>query len=415
MPAPFGVVGLSHRTAPLEVRSRVTIPPDAIPDFLALAKANDVPECVVLSTCNRTEIYYSGTEAEVVRTLLAGYAEVPLEELRPFLYEKGCVCAACHLFRVTSGLDSAVLGETEIVAQIKEAWRSGTTGPVLDLLFQRGLETSKRIRTETELCRNVTSTGSLAVREAEHRIGSLKDRRSLVLGAGKIAERVVRELRSRESCDVRIVNRTFSKADLLADKPGFEAVPFDFLHAELLEADVVFATVAATAPILSRELIGQLSEARQGRPLVVIDLGVPPNVENGSLAIGIDVVNLDEITAGCAENSERRMAAIPFALEILEEELGRFGAALTERAAAPTIRALIARGEAIRSRNVEWAKERLEGLTEREIRVVEEMARRMMIGLLEAPIDSLKGELAGHEHRAVVERLFLLDGGPSDR
>jgi glutamyl-tRNA reductase len=396
----------------------VSLSADAIPAFLELAQASGVPECVVLSTCNRTEVYYSGAEAETVRALLAGYSEVPLDELRPFLYEKACVCAACHLFRVAGGLDSAVLGETEIVAQVKEAWRiageCGTTGSMVDLLFQRGLEASKRIRTETELCRNVTSTGSLAVREAEQRVGDLAERRSLVLGAGKIAERIVRELESRGASDVRIVNRTLERAADLSKGRAATAVPFDRLQDELVRADVVFATVGAASPILSRELLERVSEARGGAPLPVVDLGVPPNVEQGPLAAGVELVNLDAIMAGCAQGSERRMAAIPSALEILEAELGRFGSALAHRAAAPTIRALVGRGEAIRERNLAWARERLEGLSEREMRVVEEMARRMMIGLLEAPIEGLKGELAASEHRAVVERLFLLNGGTDD-
>jgi glutamyl-tRNA reductase len=285
---------------------------------------------------------------------------------------------------------------------------------MVDLLFQRGLEASKRIRTETELCRNVTSTGSLAVREAEQRVGDLAERRSLVLGAGKIAERIVRELESRGASDVRIVNRTLERAADLSKGRAATAVPFDRLQDELVRADVVFATVGAASPILSRELLERVSEARGGAPLPVVDLGVPPNVEQGPLAAGVELVNLDAIMAGCAQGSERRMAAIPSALEILEAELGRFGSALAHRAAAPTIRALVGRGEAIRERNLAWARERLEGLSEREMRVVEEMARRMMIGLLEAPIEGLKGELAASEHRAVVERLFLLNGGTDD-
>lgn len=415
LPAPFGVVGLSHRTAPLEMRSRVSLPTEEIPAFLELARANGVPECVVLSTCNRTEVYFSGAEAETVRTLLAGFAEVPLAELRPYLYEKPCVCAACHLFRVASGLDSAVLGETEIVAQVKESWRiateAGTTGPIVDLLLQRSLEASKRIRTETELCRNVTSTGSLAVREAEQRVGSLVNRRLLVLGAGKIAERVLRELESRGATNVRLVNRTFERAQALAEGRTAVAAPFESLAEELRQADVVFATVGAAIPVLSRDL---LARARNGRALTIVDLGVPPNVEIGPLPSGVEVVDLDAILAGCAQNSERRLAAVPSALQILEAELGRFGAALSQRAAAPTIRALVARGEAIRERNVAWARERLDGLSEREMRVVEDMARRMMIGLLEAPIEGLKGEFASSEHRAIIERLFLLNGGSED-
>jgi glutamyl-tRNA reductase len=416
--APFGVIGLSHHTAPREVRSRVGVAPDALPGMLDTARSIGIRECVILSTCNRTEIYYSGTDAETVRSLLARHAGVTVEELALHLYEKACVCAACHLFRVTSGLDSAVLGESEIVAQVKEAWRvaasCGMTGPNIDLLFQRGLEASKRIRTETELCRNVTSTGTLAVRAAQKRVGGFDRAEVVVLGAGAIGERVVRELRSAGATRVTVLNRTESRAAALADRWGFESGPLAGLEDRLTMADVVFATVGAATPILPTELLARVSADRDTRRLTIVDLGVPANAEPGSGIAGIEILDLDRLLVESSENSERRRGAVPAALVILDEELARFGTALTERAAAPTIRALLERSDEIRERNVEWAKSRLGHLGEREIRVVEEMARRMMIGILEAPIEGLKTEFAAQKHRDVVERLFDLNGGSTN-
>jgi len=422
--APFGVVGLNHRTAPLTVRSRVGVSPDAVPEFLAAAREFGLAECAVLSTCNRTELYFSGGEMDEVAAFLAHQAGIPVEELRPHLYEKHCVCAACHLFRVAAGLDSAVLGETEIVAQVKEAWRAateaGTAGPMIDLLFQRSLESSKRIRTETDLCRTVTSTGSLAVRTVQARLGDLTDRRLVVLGAGKIADRILKDLRVLGARNVRVLNRTHERAVELAERCGATAVPLNRMECEVAQADAVFATVGAATPILTQDVLGAVSEAREGAALLIVDMGVPPNVEMGALPTGIDVVDLDRLVAACAANSEIRLSAIPLALEILDHELARFGEALVERAAAPTIKALVQRGENIKRRNVEWAREKLGHLGDKEMRVVEEMARRMMIGLLQAPIEGLKGELSAQEHRHVVERLFALDpslsnGGSGDR
>jgi glutamyl-tRNA reductase len=372
----------------------------------------------VLSTCNRTEIYFSGAESETVKELIARYSEIPVQELSPHLYEKACVCAACHLFRVTAGLDSMVLGETEIVAQVKDAWKTsanaGLTGPNIDLLFQRSLEASKRIRSETALCRNVTSTGSLAVRAARAQFGSFDGAEIVVLGAGTIGERVVRELRSAGAQRVTVLNRTETRAAALADRWGFEGGSLGGLEDRLTMADVVFATVGASTPILKHDLLRRVSADREERKLVIVDLGVPANVENRGAIPGIEVMDLDRLLLECSENSERRKAAVPHALAILDEELARFGAALTERAAAPTIRALLERSDEIRERNLTWAKERLGDLDERKMRVVEEMARRLMIGLLEAPIEGLKSELAAQKHRDVVERLFDLNGGSGD-
>lgn len=390
-----------------------------MPCFLERLRTRGVSECVVLSTCNRTEVYFVGGSRATVIEMLAERAGMSAEELRSNLYAKACVCAACHLFRVVSGLDSAVLGETEIVAQVKEAWRSatqaGTSGRSLDLLFQRSLEAGKRIRTETDLCRTVTSTGSLAVRELQRRIDDIRDARIVLLGAGKIAERILKDLHAAGAREVRIVNRTQERAEALAATYSATASPFTNLIAELSSADAVFATVGAETPVLSTALLGHVDIQREGRRLVVIDMGVPPNVERGLDLPSMEIVGLERLSEQCDANSEVRAAAVPVALEILDEELARLANTMTERTAAPTIQALVEHGEAIRQRNLDWARERLGHLDAKEMRVVEEMARRLMIGLLQAPIESLKTELVASEHREMVERLFSLSGGSSDR
>ena len=418
IPAPFGVIGLSHHTAPAEIRERVALTQDGVVAFLKRAIESGVRECVVLSTCNRTEVYYAGAEAELVTSLIAERAGMPATQLGPYLYDKACVCAACHLFRVSAGLDSAVLGEAEIVAQVKDAWRLaqdlGTSGSSLDHLFQRGLETGKRIRTETDLSRTATSTGTLAVRLAERAGIELTSAKCLVLGAGKIGERVARELNDRGAGEIQVLNRTIEKATTLAEEVNAKFGGLDELEASLVRADVVFATVGAELPILTGELLTRVRTARESRNLVIVDLGLPTNVEPGICREGLQLIPLEEILKEGSENSDRRNSAIPAALDILDQELARFGVSLTERAAAPTIRALVQRGDEIRKRNVGWAKERLPDLSEKELRVVEEMARRMMIGLLETPIQGLKSHLAAQQHREVVERLFELNGGSNN-
>lgn len=408
---PF-VVGLNHRTTPLDLRSRISA---ACGDGTAmLGKADEfgLVELAILSTCNRVEIYGVG-RAEAAIDLLATQAGVPAAELQAHLYVKRGPCSACHLFRVASGLDSAVLGETEIVAQVKKTWREAkdakTSGAFTELVFPRSLEASKRVRSETELCRNVTSPFTLGVRRMEETLGGLAGRRILILGAGMVAERILKELPG--SADARVLNRTHQRALDLGLKYGATAVETRELEAELVAADAVFATLGAPTPLLTQALLARVAETR-GRVLPIVDFGVPTNVEEGSDA---DVTSLAQLTEACAANLENRLAAVPAAMDILEEELVRFEETQAKRRAAPTIRALIEQGEVVKRRNVEWARERLGNLDEREIKVVEEMARRMMIGLLQSPIDRLSGELSAQEHRDIAERLFGIGGGNSDR
>lgn len=408
IPAPFGVVGLSHRTASAELRNRASISGDQTQGFLRMAIESGLTECVVLSTCNRTEIYYSAGDVAIVRKLIADHAGVPVAEIQPHLFEKACVCAACHLFRVVSGLDSIVLGETEIVAQVKDAWKRstelGTSGPTLDLLFQRGLEASKRVRSESELCRNVTSTGSLAVREAAKGAIPLRDATVLVVGAGKIAERILKDLAIVGAKKVSVLNRTLDHAEELAARFGVEAASLEDLPSAIKKADVVFGTIGAPTPVITAAM---LDTSLRGS-LVVVDLGVPPCVEIGVDISDVRVVRLDDLKETCDDNSVRRQAAVPDALEILDQELDRFGPALAERAAAPTIRALMEKGEEIRNRNLAWAKDRIGEVSDKQWRIVEELAKRMTLGLLQTPIEGLKSHLAGAQHRDVVERLFDL-------
>ena len=401
------MVGLSFRTAPLEVRGRFALDARA---FAREARERGLRECVVLATCNRLEVYYAGGSASVAVEMLAREAGMAAPALWEHLYEKHCGCAACHVFRVASGLDSAVLGETEIVAQVKAAWglsrEEGMVGPMLDLLVQRALEASKRVRTETDLCRAVTSTASLAVRTVRDRLGGFVGRRAVVLGAGQIARRLVLELRD-AGAEVSVVNRTLTRAEDLAGLAGAEAHPMEALEVEVSRADAAFAAATVAEPILTQEMMARVSARRGGFPLPVVDMGVPPNVEAGVA----NVVDIDALSTQTAEAEGLRLSSLPPALAILEEELAKFHATLAARTAGPTIRALVQRGDEIRTRNVEWARERLSGLSEKEMRVVEEMARRLTIGLLEAPIDGLKGELSAREHRHVVEQLFGLEAG----
>ncbi len=411
--APFGVVGLSYKTAPKELRSKVGISKDDLPIMLARAHAAGLTECAILSTCNRTEIYFAGAEPKIVENLLAEHAGVPTEQITEHLYVRSCFCAACHLFRVTAGLDSAVLGESEIVAQVKEAKslarKSEMMGPMLDLLFRRAMEASKRIRAETELCRNVVSVATLAVREAES--PESRNQTFALLGAGKIATRIAKELAPLHRGKTVVVNRSAENAKPLAALLKANVRGLESLEATLVEADVVFAAIGAGQPVIDEELFARVISARGSRPLLLVDLGLPPNSSVDDLPPSVRLVGLEDLTYQSAANEEARNDAVQPSLSILDEELKRFGEALVEQAASPTIRALMQLGENVSKRNLEWALEKLPELDAKHVRVLEELMRRTVIGMLESPINTLKTDIAWAERRHLIENLFAVGGG----
>ena len=403
----FGVIGLSYRTAPLDLRGRMSFDRDGARAFLAEVRQHWVEECMVLSTCNRTEIYYTSASERAIIGLLASRAGVSAADLQPHLYLKRGLEAASHLFRVASGLDSAVLGETEIVAQIKQAWQIANdehmAGAGLGLTLQRSMVVSKRVRTETDLCRGVTSTASLAIQTAARRLGSLSGKRVLVLGAGQIAERLVKELHVLQPAGFQVLSRTQASAQRLADLYGAEAGSLEGLTDALEGADVVFSALTSPEPVITDRTLPSSGS------LFIVDLGVPANVQITEPRAGVESVHIDSLSAECELNGLRRAGAVPAALDILEAELTRLNTDLVSRSASPTIKALVDQAEGIRSQNLDWAMSRLDDLDPRQRKVVEDLSIRIIKGLLQAPIEGLKGELATRDHRQVITRLFQLE------
>lgn len=409
---PFGVIGLSYRTASLDLRGRASFGGDSSIQLLQLLRDHGINESMVLSTCNRTELYFAGPDHELVTRLFAAAAKTDLDEIRPHLYFKKSLCAACHLFRVVSGLDSAVLGETEIVAQVKNSWKIaedfGSCGPGLSLLLQRAMEVNKRVRTETDLCRGVTSTATLAVLQAQAHLGTLEGRNVVLVGAGQIAERVCKDLRLLSVGRLKILNRTPEKAERLASLYGGTVGFLAELEAEMVKADVVITAVTSKQALIDDALIAKVCERRPHSQLL-IDLGVPSNVQLHTPRGDVDVLDIDTLGTTCSENMGRRAQAVPVALDILDEEILRMRTDLTVRSASPTIKALVNSAEQIRRQNLDWAMERLPELTAKERKIVEDLSNRIIKGLLQAPIQGLKHELTAAEHREIVSKLFRLE------
>ncbi len=412
--SPLCVIGISFQLVPAEVRGLLSLTGDRARKVLELSVSRGLTECVVLSTCNRTEIYFSGGDPELAAGLFAECAEVPTETLRPHLFVKHCSRAAAHLFRVVSGLESAVLGETEIVAQVKDAWRQsqamGKSGALINLLFRRSLEAGKRVRTETDVCRNSVSTATLAVCAVQVAYGSLAGTPIALVGAGSISQRLAKELKATGARRVTVVNRTLSRAAAIAEEIGAKAIQLDQLAEVILKSDVVIAAAEVSRPLLDQAELQRIQELRNFRPLLLVDMGMPPNFGIDSVC-GVTRIDIDQVSSQSVANADQRALAIPAAEAVLAEELVRFNVALAAQAAAPTIRALVQRSDKIRFKHVEWAKEQLPNLRPEEIIVLEEMAQKMMRAMLRAPIESLKTELHVPESQQLAVRLLGL-GGP---
>jgi glutamyl-tRNA reductase len=277
------VVGLSHRTASLETRERFTFEGEALQEALDWLRERGIEECAILSTCNRTEIYACTSHDDLLIQFLHEWEGLPQGELTPYLYVKRGEEAVEHLFCVAAGLDSQVLGESEILAQVKQAWEKAReadcTGVLLNSLFQRAVAVGKRVRAETALGRQAVSLGSLAVRAAIEHKPDIGNAVIIVIGTGTMGRRVVKELAEYRPKSLYILSHTFAYASALASDSGATPLALGALQQVLPEADIIFTATTAPHPILDTTCLSPLQDNRQNRPLLVLDLGVPRNTD----------------------------------------------------------------------------------------------------------------------------------------
>lgn len=312
------MVGISHRTAPVELREHLAIPsPQVGPALDRLVKSAAVSEAVLLSTCNRVEVYgRAGSAADAGDPIRRFFAETYNNpRVEPALYRYGGADAVRHLFRVASGLDSMVIGETEILGQVKNAYllaqSHGVTGKITNVWFQRALFVGKLVRTRTNISEGASSVGSVAVTLAERIFGSLHHRRVLLLGAGEMAEITARHLLSQKTGQIVILNRTLEKAQALAASLNGLAGPMDALADELERADVVICSTSADQPVITREMVHACMRVRRGRSLYLVDIAVPRNVEPSVHDLdGVYLYNIDDLQRIVDENMNRRRSEI---------------------------------------------------------------------------------------------------------
>lgn len=407
---PIAVIGANHRTAPIEVRECFAFGQTEAPAVLAgFVDAGHAEEAVLLSTCNRTELYVSTgdlrrVEAEF-RSVLADRLDASAESLSAYLYLHRDRSAVRHLYRVAAGLDSMVLGEPQIQGQVREAYQQsqsvrGVEGPVvgavLNRLFQTALSAGGRVRTETEVGLGAASISTAAVELAKKIFGSLRGRRALVVGAGEMSEVTLECLRAEGVRSALVTNRTYARAVELAEKWGGRAIPWDELETTLPDADIVIFSTAAPHPVLSLTKFRRALPKGSSRPLCIIDIAIPRDVDP---LVGDEpnlfLYNIDDLKQIVDDSLEKRQAEIPLADSIVDEEVQTYWSWYSSLAVVPTIRTLRERGEAMRQVELEKALKRLAHLPAEDRQAIDSLTRSILNKLLHAPTVRLR-EAAGN-------------------
>jgi glutamyl-tRNA reductase len=421
------VVGCSYRTAPLALRERVGFSAADVPTALAEMRAlPELREIMLLSTCNRVEVYASATKPSHAGTHLREYLSrsrgVSSEELEGALYQLKDAEAVKHIFNVTSSLEAMVVGEAQIAGQVKEAYaaasRARTVGPLISRCMHRAFAAAKRVRTETDIARHPVSVSSVAADLAARVFGDLGSATVLVVGAGEMAELAVRHLISDGAADIRVANRTYERAVELAFQLGAKAVQFEGLRGQLLLADVVVTSTGSETPILGRTLVAEVMRQRKHRPLLLVDIAVPRDVEKevGSLP-DVYLFDVDDLEQVVAENLKERHKEVRQAERIVDEEVAHFEDWLRKQDAVPVIKLLREQfTEVVRSEAAHTAQSlRLERPEQREL--FEAMTSAIVNKLLHRPTVELKrqAEMAsGSTLATTVRELFDLPDGTGE-
>ncbi len=420
----LALVGATHRTMPLELRERLAFSAEqAVAALAAFQERFPGREAVLLSTCNRVEFYAAGENDQPAPTMdeliafLADRRGIDPVRLSPVLTRQSDEAVVQHLFSVAAGLDSMVLGEPQILGQVKQAWslaqELGTSGPLTAGMFQAALRTAKRVATETAIGRERTSIPSVAVADfAAGVFERFDDKRVLLLGAGKMAAETLRYLREAGTREVTVLNRTASRAVELAARLGARPGTFLDLGVELAAADLVVSTTGASEPVVSQDFFAQLEPARHGRPLVVLDLAVPrdfdPRIGDRP---GVWLYSVDDLVAACDANRKSRQREMPAALAIIEEETLRFMGDMHHRTTAPVIEQLRAGWNETGAAELDRLFRRLPGLGDAERDEIRQAFERYAAKLLHPPLVSLRTESrSGPPHGLLdaLRRLFQL-------
>ncbi len=410
------VIGLNHRTVPIELLERFAVSADALGKALHdLCGRSNIAEAVVLSTCNRTEVYAVADRFHPaygdIRDFLCDLAQLAPEDLTEHLYSDHDHGAVRHLFSVAAGLESTVLGESEILGQVRTAWEraqvEGASRASLNLLFRHAVEVGKRARTETAIGRSTASVSHAAVEMARDRLGTLAGRTVLVVGAGEMGEGIVVALAAAGAGEVLVANRTLARAEELADRVGGSAISLDAVAAALPFADVVLTSTGAGL-LVTEETV----PSRDGRPLMVIDIAVPRDVAaDVGLMPDVTLLDLDDLREWAARGRAERQGEVAAVQSIIGDEVQRFADVVEARQVAPLISQLHDYAEQVRLGELQRFAGRLDGLDDRQRGAVEAITRGLVAKLLHAPSVRLKddaGTPRGERNASALRDLYDL-------
>jgi glutamyl-tRNA reductase len=412
-------IGVNHRSGPLSVLERVTLAPDEVGKAVeGLAQLDNVREAVVLSTCNRTEIYavtekFHGAYADI-RDFLCNRGGISADELHPHLFSQHDGAAVTHLFEVAAGLDSAVVGESEILGQLRQAWevaqREGGARTTLNLLFRHAVEVGKRARTETAIARGTASVSHAAVEMAVEHHGSISGRNVALVGAGAMGEGIAVALRGAGVGDVLVVNRSPERGQALADRIDGRALGIDRLFEALESSDVVLTSTGADEPVITADLVRRLD--RGERPLLFVDIAVPRDVApEVSELPGVTVLDLEDLSLWAERGRTERLSEVDRVAEIVREEVERFELESAALQAAPLVSSLRDRAEALRAAELARHTKRLNQLDEQQREMVDIITRGIVAKLLHEPSVRLRNQAGtpqGERNAAAVADLFDL-------
>ncbi|MGI6226564.1 MAG: glutamyl-tRNA reductase [Peptococcales bacterium] len=422
------LLGLNHKTAPVEIREKLAMSkPQLKAKASQLQNLPGIKGSVVLSTCNRTEFYIATKDVNLGRNSLinfvAEYGHCSVEILEKYTYIKECQDAVHHLFRVSAGLDSMILGETQILGQVQDAYNYALefklSNNVLNTLFQKAITLGKRVRTETLIDRQAVSISSAAVELAKQIFGELNICSVLILGAGETSELTARHLVANGVSTVIVANRTFDRAKILAQEFGGKAIRLDDFTKHLFEADIVISCTAAPKYIVQADDLAPHLKDRQNKPILFIDIAVPRDINPDVCTLNnVSLYDVDDLQNVVEKNIKDRKKEALKAELIINQELEKFFQWLDTLVVIPTITALKKQGEYIKTKELERALRRLSHLSEKEKRVVSSLANTIINQLLHAPITNLKKQAHkdnGPIYAEAIQTLFGLDNNPQNK
>jgi len=420
------VVGLNHRTVPVELLERMTVPEEQLAKALHdLSAREHLLEVVLLSTCNRTEIYARCTHFHAavsdVRDFLAAHSGADPDEFSDHLYTYYDEAAVAHLFSVAAGLDSMIVGESEILGQVREAWQTAvqeqTAPQLLSRMFKHAVESGKRVRTETGISRHPVSIPSAAVAVASEYLGDLDGARVLVIGAGQMGSGLASTLRSRGVNDVVVANRTRERADRLAAEIGARSIPLTDIADTLVDTDVLLTSTASSEVLVERAMVEMVMACRDGKPLLVVDVALPRDVDPGVGDIpDVTLLDLDDLKEYAQRSAERRRGEIGKVRAILAAEIERYRAERAAREVGPLVTSLRELAEEIRRGELDRFRAKLAKLGPDERALVDAITQGVVNKLLHEPTVRVKdaaGTPRGDYYADALASLFDLPTEPT--